>query len=93
MSSPKAIIIGGDLADQHANTLQGLYDINKLGAAAGGVFLEQIKDVIRSLRGQTTEQEVFAKAWSGYHELEGVLLDRYMAGLLPSGDPVETAHL
>lgn len=90
MTEPKAVIIGGDLARQHANTLQGVYDLNKQGAVVGGLFLEQVLDVIRSLRGQTTEQRLFEQAWEGHQELSGVLLDRYMAGLLPNGEGVIT---
>ncbi len=55
----------------------------------GGLFLEQVKDAIRSLRGLIKEQEIFAKAWEGYSELSGVLLERYMAGLLPNGATVD----
>lgn len=89
MTQPKAIIISGELAEQHANTLQGIYDLNKQGAAVGGLFLEQVLDVIRSLRGMTTKQEIFSKAWEGYSEISGVLWDRYMAGLLPDGSSVD----
>lgn len=49
MTQPKAIIIRGDLAEQHARRLQGLYDLNKQGLAVGGLYLEQVLDVIRSL--------------------------------------------
>lgn len=89
MTKPTAIIIGGELAEQHANTLQGLYDFNKQGFPVKGLFLEQVQDVIRSLRGQTTAQAAFAKAWEGYEKLEGVYFERYMAGLLPSGEPIK----
>lgn len=89
MPLPSAIIICGELADQHANTLQGLYQLNKQGVAAGGLFLEQVQDVIRSLRGATTRQELFARAWEGQTELSGVLLQRFMSGLSPSGQPLE----
>lgn len=90
MPHPNAVIINGELAEQHANTLQGLYDMNRQGVAMGGAFLEQVLDVIRSLRGLTTEQELFAKAWAGHVELKGILLQRYMAGLTPDGGPVTT---
>ena len=89
MIKPSAVIVPGELAEQHANTLQGLYDMNKQGLPVGGRFLEQVQDVIRSLRGLTTEQELFSKAWEGYTELSGVMLQRYMAGLTPSGDLVQ----
>jgi hypothetical protein len=88
MPNPSAVIISGELAEQHANTLQGIYDMNKQGVAMGGRFLEQVQDVIRSLRGLTTQQELFAKAWEGHTELSGVLFERFMAGLTPSGDQV-----
>lgn len=89
MTQPKAIIIRGDLAEQHANRLQGLYDLNKQGVAVGGLYLEQVLDVIRSLRGMTTKQEIFSTAWESHSEIRGVLWDRYMAGLLPDGSSVE----
>lgn len=89
MNRPSAVIISGELADQHANTLQGLYDMNKRGIAVDGLFLGQVLDAIRSLRGLTTEQELFRKAWEGYTELSGVLYQRYLAGLTPTGEPVQ----
>ena len=54
MTKSKAVIIGGELAEQHAKTLQGFYDLNKKGVSVGGLFLEQVLDVIRSLKGLTS---------------------------------------
>lgn len=48
MTKQRAVLIRGELAEQHANTLQGLYDLNKKGVPVGGRFLEQVQDVIRS---------------------------------------------
>lgn len=89
MSKPTAIIISAELAEQHANTLQGIYDLNKQGVAVGGAFLEQMLDAIRSLRGHSTQQALFSKAWEGHTDLSGVLLQRFMAGLMPDGSQVD----
>lgn len=89
MAHLRAIVISGDLAEQHARRLQALYDLNKQGLAVGGRYLEQVLDVIRSLRGMPTKQEIFAKAWEGYSEISGVLWEHYMAGLLPDGSSID----
>ncbi len=88
MSTPTDVIINAELAEQHANTLQGIYDINRQGVAVGGRFLEQVLDVIRSLRGLETKQEKLEKAWKGYTELSGKILDHYMNDRMPDGSEV-----
>ena len=88
LPSPQAIVINGELAEQHANLLQGIYDLNKKALPVGGLFLENMLDVIRSLRGITTREELFAQAWQGHDELSGDLYQRWLAGVTPSGTPL-----
>ena len=89
MKTPRMVVIDAEMARQHANTLGSLYDFNKRGLPVTGRFLEQVQDVIRSLRGLETEQELFERAWDGHEELSGLLFERYMAGLSPSGAPIK----
>jgi hypothetical protein len=89
MKPPRVVVIDAEMARLHANTLGSLYDFNKRGLPVTGRFLEQVQDVIRSLRGLETEQELFERAWDGHEELSGLLFERYMAGLSPSGAPIK----
>lgn len=86
---PPAVIISGELAETHAKFLKFVYDWNQQGVPLNGELAGNLLDVIRSLRGLPTEKEVFEKAWDGYTELNGVMLERYLARLLPSGQPIE----